>query len=146
MGRISGVGVLAAGALLLAGAGARAADRADIDRAIERGVSALKKRQGEYGTWSHTYKTGATALAGLTLLECDVPASDKAVQGAAAVVRPASIVPNARWINASVRVSIELVASSRIRMRGSASTARAKVRSCRWPWLSAPPPSPSCVS
>src|SRR5262249_26126661 len=34
---------------------------------------------------------GATALAGLTLLECDVPANDPAVQRAAQVVREASI-------------------------------------------------------
>ena len=42
------------------------------------------------------------------------------------LVRPASSVPSARWIEPSVRVSMFAVASSRIRMRGSASTARAK--------------------
>ncbi len=41
------------------------------------------------------------------------------------LVRPRSSVPSARWMIASVRVSMLLVASSRIRMRGSASTARA---------------------
>ena len=62
------------------------------------------------------------------------------------LVLPSSSVASARWMIASVRVSMLLVASSRIRMRGSARTARAKERSWRWPWLSAPPPSPSTVS
>ena len=35
----------------------------------------------------------------------------------------------------SVRVSMELVASSRIRTGGSATAARAMERSCLWPWL-----------
>src|SRR5438067_264512 len=91
MGRMLGVGALAAGALVLAGSGARAVEQAEVNRAIERGVSALKKLQGADGTWPHSsYKTGATALAGLALLECDVPADDKAVGKAAAVVRQAS--------------------------------------------------------
>ena len=46
----------------------------------------------------------------------------------------------------SVPMSTELVASSRIRMRGSASSARANATSCRWPSESREPRSPSCVS
>ena len=37
-------------------------------------------------------------------------------------------------IRASVRVSMELVASSRISTGGSATAARAMASSCRWPW------------
>ena len=37
------------------------------------------------------------------------------------------------WMSTSVRVSTELVASSRIRMSGSARKARAMVSSCRSP-------------
>ena len=39
------------------------------------------------------------------------------------------------WTIASVRVSIELVASSRIITGGSATAARAMASSWRWPWL-----------
>ena len=39
------------------------------------------------------------------------------------------------WMRSSVRVSTELVASSRMSMRRSARMARAMVSSCRWPWL-----------
>ena len=41
----------------------------------------------------------------------------------------------ASWMCISVRVSTLLVASSRMRMRGSARMARAMARSWRWPWL-----------
>ena len=46
------------------------------------------------------------------------------------VVRPFIRRAIARWIRTSVRVSTELVASSRIRIGGSARKARAIVRSC----------------
>ena len=81
---------LVLGALLLAGAAARAAEKEAIDKAIDRGVAALKQLQGRNGTWPHP-EIGATALAGLTLLECKVPADDAAVEKAAAAVREASL-------------------------------------------------------
>jgi hypothetical protein len=77
-----------------------AADRpAKIQQAIDRGVAFLKSIQSEDGMWhyippggiSTEQNVGATALAGLTLLECDVPPSDPAVQKAAEVVRQHSI-------------------------------------------------------
>jgi len=46
-------------------------------------------QQGD-GTWAHA-EIGATALAGVTLLECDVPPTDPAVQKAADAVRKASV-------------------------------------------------------
>ena len=46
------------------------------------------------------------------------------------LVRPCMRRAIARWISTSVRVSTELVASSRIRISGSARKARAIVRSC----------------
>ena len=49
------------------------------------------------------------------------------------LVRPLIKVSIAFWINTSVRVSTELVASSRISILGSAKMARAIVRSCFWP-------------
>ncbi len=73
---------------------------AHIQRAINRGVSFLKANQGaDDGQWHFAQaangflwqNVGATALAGLTLLECDVPANDLAVQRAAQVVREASM-------------------------------------------------------
>jgi hypothetical protein len=69
---------------------ARAADQEAINRAVDGGVAYLKKMQQGDGTWPHT-DIGATALAGLTLLECDVPPSDSAVQKAADAVRKASV-------------------------------------------------------
>ena len=50
-------------------------------------------------------------------------------------VRPAMRLSIAFWIRSSVRVSTELVASSRMSMRRSARMARAMVSSWRWPWL-----------
>src|SRR5215207_3084230 len=58
------------------------------------------------------------------------------------LVLPFSSLARAFWMIASVRVSILLVASSRMRMRGSVRTALAKESNWRCPWLNAPPPSP----
>jgi hypothetical protein len=70
---------------------APAADEEAIQAAIHRGVAALKKKQEADGTWSFPqHATGATALAGLTLLECDVPATDPAVLLAIKALRPAT--------------------------------------------------------
>lgn len=77
----------------LSGTAAQArVDRAAINRAIDRGVLALKKAQSDHGTW-HT-EVGATALAGLTLLECGVAKDDPAVKSAAAHVRKAMLTHN----------------------------------------------------
>jgi len=69
-----------------------------IQQAIDRGVAFLKAIQsGQDGMWQYVSggtdekNVGATALAGLTLLECDVPPSDPAVQKATEVVRQRSI-------------------------------------------------------
>lgn len=69
-----------------------AADRpANIQRAIDRGVVFLRSIQSkEDGMWHFglaDQDLGATSLAGLTLLECDVPASDPTVLKAADLVR-----------------------------------------------------------
>jgi hypothetical protein len=72
----------------------QAADRnPQIQKAIDRGVAFVRSKQGQDGSWK--YETfagtgshvGATALVGLTLLECGVPASDPAVQQAVQFVR-----------------------------------------------------------
>jgi hypothetical protein len=76
--------------LALLAPAARAADQEAINRAVERGVASLKKLQQNDGTWPHP-QIGATALAALTLLECDVPATDPAVKKAADAVRSASV-------------------------------------------------------
>ncbi len=79
-------GMLAA---MVLAAPARAADQEAIKRAIDRGVEALRKLQSSDGTWPHTH-IGATALAGLALLECGVSAEDAAIQRAAYAVRKAA--------------------------------------------------------
>ena len=60
-----------------------------VNQAIDRGVQVLRGAQGNVGTWAlnKNHMTGYAALPGLTLLECGVPASDPAVQRAAALVR-----------------------------------------------------------
>ena len=59
------------------------------------------------------------------------------------VVRSAAI---ACWTSTSVRVSTEVVASSRISSAGSARNARAMVMSCFSPALTLPPSSSMTVS
>jgi len=65
-----------------------------VNIAIDRGVVFLRQTQtrypqGHYGTWARkdNHKVGYTALPGLTLLECGVPAKDDAVVRAANFVR-----------------------------------------------------------
>jgi hypothetical protein len=84
------LGLLAMLTLAAACTPARAVDQEAIDRAIEKGVKALRKMQQSDGTWPHQY-IGATALAGLTLLECSAKEDDKDVLRAADAVRKASI-------------------------------------------------------
>ena len=86
MGRM----LLVVGVLALFAGPSHAVDQEAIDSAIDRGVNALCKMQRSDGTWPYE-KIGATALAGLTLLECGKDKDDKAVQAAAAKVREASL-------------------------------------------------------
>ena len=62
------------------------------------------------------------------------------------VVRPSIASRSAALISRSVVASTEEVASSRTRMRGSASSARAIAIRWRWPPLSVSPRSPTRVS
>jgi hypothetical protein len=72
--------------VLLAAPAPAKVDKDEVSRAIDRGVKHLKSLQKDDGTWPHQ-EIGATALAGLTLLECGVATDDAAVQRAARVVR-----------------------------------------------------------
>ncbi len=75
---------------LVATSTAHAVEQEAIDKAIDRGVENLRKIQRADGTWPHN-EIGATALAGLTLLECGVPPSDPALKKAAEAVRKAGV-------------------------------------------------------
>lgn len=74
---------------------ARPADRVAIDAAIERGVGYLRGAQKQAGHWGEGtgagggkgWAVGYTALAGIALIECGVPASDPGLKKAAAGVR-----------------------------------------------------------
>jgi hypothetical protein len=77
------VGLAALSATLVTGA---PVDKKAINAAIERGVAALKRAQRDDGSWNNT-ELGATALAGLALVECDVPKTDPSVKSAAEYVR-----------------------------------------------------------
>lgn len=66
-----------------------------IDRAVNLAVKALRTTQEPTGMWTFELdqpekNVGATALAGLALLEAGVPANDPAVVKAATIVRAAS--------------------------------------------------------
>jgi len=74
----------------LAALPARAVDKEAINDAVDRGVASLKKMQQDDGRWNHA-EIGATALAGLALLECGVAKTDKAITKAAKKVREESI-------------------------------------------------------
>jgi hypothetical protein len=87
MARIIALGAGSLLGLFSAAPYVHALNEADIQRAIQRGVTYLKGLQPKAGDWPADYKVGLTALAGLTLLECGVPAGDPAVQRAAALVR-----------------------------------------------------------
>lgn len=79
--------------LLVLSAGARAADEAAVQRAIARGVEYLKQSQSKEGLWTRQSggTVGATALACLALLECEVSADDPVIQKAAQALREGSI-------------------------------------------------------
>ncbi len=83
---------LALTVLAATGSAARAVDQDAIDKAVERGVAYL--RGAAPNGYDAAHPAGATALAGLTLLECGVAPDDKTVQAAAAAVREASITQN----------------------------------------------------
>ncbi len=81
------VGALFAVAVSAGAPPAWAVDQEDITRAVERGVEAVRRTAiPEAGPWVNL-NIGGTALAGLTLLECGVPADDKDVQRIAKAVR-----------------------------------------------------------
>ena len=61
-------------------------------------------------------------------------------------VRPRIRAARPRWIRRSLSLSRLLVASSRMKISGSASMARAMARRWRWPPLSLTPRSPMTVS
>jgi hypothetical protein len=73
---------------------AQAVDEDAVRQAVQRGVEFLRGQQERSsGSWHfpESPRAGATALAGLTLLECGVAEDDPAVQKAAEAVRPDSI-------------------------------------------------------
>lgn len=82
------LGLLAALVLAIVGTPARAVDQKAIDKAIEKGVEALRGMRRADGTWPHE-QVGATALAGLALLECGAKEDDEDVRRAADAVRKA---------------------------------------------------------
>jgi hypothetical protein len=82
--------LLSAAVAALAALPAGAVEQKAIDRAIDKGVAALRKMQQSDGAWKHE-KIGATALAGLALLECGAARDDKAVIAAATRVRIAAL-------------------------------------------------------
>src|SRR4051794_4543498 len=85
--------VVAFGILAVTAADARAVDQQSIDRAVERGGGALRRLQQGTGTWPYK-EIGATALAGVTLLECGVRTDDPAVRRASEAVRGAAVEAN----------------------------------------------------
>ncbi|MFL5240772.1 MAG: HEAT repeat domain-containing protein [Gemmataceae bacterium] len=88
------VGLMGILTVLISAVPVHAIDQDEIRRSIDSGISALKAAQKPNGFWIYgedqkpsSNSIGATALAGLALLESGVPADDKAVQMAAQVAR-----------------------------------------------------------
>jgi hypothetical protein len=90
MSKLLRAGLLAGFVLGMAASSSRAVDQRAVEKAIEAGVKALRGMQEGNGTWPHQ-EIGATALAGLTLLECGAKPDDDAVRHAADAVRKASV-------------------------------------------------------
>lgn len=90
MAKLLQTGLLAAVVLGTTGPSCRAVDPEAVNKAIDKGVKALRSMQAANGTWPHV-EIGATALAGLTLLECGAEADDKAVRRAADAVRQVGV-------------------------------------------------------
>ena len=82
---ILGIGILC---FILSQPAAKAEDKEAVNKAVERGVAHLRKLQKADGSWPHE-QIGATALAGLTLIECGAPDDDPAVRKALDAVRKA---------------------------------------------------------
>jgi uncharacterized protein (TIGR03067 family) len=72
---------------------AGAVDDAAVQKAVARGVDYFKQLQTKEGVWTRQGggTMGATALAGLALLECGVSGDDAAIQKAAEALREGSI-------------------------------------------------------
>jgi hypothetical protein len=73
--------------LLIPAAPAQNVLDAAVQKAVQRGVAALKNGPTLRG--QNRYEIGAVALVGIALLECDVPAEDASVQKAATDLRKA---------------------------------------------------------
>ncbi len=82
MRNLRAIGILA---VVLAAPPLRGAEKEAIDRAVERGIKSLLALQKTDGSWPDS--PGMTSLAGVTLLECDIPPGDPAIQRAAEFVR-----------------------------------------------------------
>jgi hypothetical protein len=102
MSKLLQAGLLAGIVLGITPSFGRAVDQDAVNKAIEKGMTALRALQRADGTWAHPdpdvpfmaskpFHIGATALAALTLLECGAAADDRNVLRAADVVRKASI-------------------------------------------------------
>jgi uncharacterized protein (TIGR03067 family) len=89
--------------LLVLGPSGRAATEEEIKKAVERAVDALQRSQRPDGRWSYggslpqfsgaadPKDVGATALAGLALLECGLGKENSTISRAADAVRAASV-------------------------------------------------------
>ena len=96
MSKLAQAGLLAGIVAAIAASSGHAVDQKDIEKAIAAGVKSLRRLQAQDGTWpahreaGEASTVGATALAGLTLLECGAKDDDEAVFRAAEAVRRAS--------------------------------------------------------
>lgn len=73
-------------AVFLSRSPANAADKEKIQSAVDRGIERLRGLQAADGSWP-AHHAGGTALAGLTLLECEVAPTDPAIKEAAQYLR-----------------------------------------------------------
>ena len=121
MKRMLQAGCAAVAVLVVAGPAVRAVDQDAINQAIERGVEYLHQREVLSGVV--TQPVGATALVGLTLLECGAKTDDASVRSAAQTVRQAAVSMRDTY-TLSLSISFSTVSATRPTNRSSS----------RWPW------------
>jgi hypothetical protein len=100
--------ILIAGLMCLGVKPVHAVDEGGIEKSVKAGVEALKKFQKADGTWPHT-QIGATALAGLALMECGVKPDEDCLKAAAKNVRE-----NSMFITQTYSIALSLLFLDRL--------------------------------
>jgi hypothetical protein len=95
---------------------AKSAEGDAIKRSVESGVKALKDLQNRDGTFPYNAEgstTGASALAGIALLECETPTNDPTIKSLATYIRRASLTLTDTYSLALCILFLDLISDDR---------------------------------